>query len=114
MNIPEWFKPGIYGALVGAAVVVTVGFTWGGWITGGTADDRAMSMAHNNVVAAMVPVCLDIARTDSARAEKLTTIRAASTYQRRDALVAAGWATMPGQDAPDRDIAAACLTALEL
>lgn len=62
----------------------------------------------------MVPACLDIARTDSARAEKLTMIRAVSTYQRRDALMAAGWATMPGKEAPDRDIAAACLKALEL
>jgi hypothetical protein len=62
----------------------------------------------------MVPVCLDMARSDPSRADKLATIRAASTYQRRDALMDAGWATMPGTDAPDRDIAQACLTALEL
>jgi len=28
--------------------------------------------------------------------------------------MAAGWATVPGTDAPDRDIAQACLAALEL
>jgi hypothetical protein len=55
-----------------------------------------------------------MARSDPARADKLATIRAASTYQRRDALMAAGWATMPGTDAPDRDIAQACLKELEL
>lgn len=106
MNIPEWLKLGIYGAVIG--------FTWGGWVTGGTLNDRAMAMSRESVVASMVPVCLDMACSDPARVEKLETIRAASTYQRRDAVMAAGWATVPGTDAPDRDIAQACLAALEL
>jgi hypothetical protein len=114
MNVPGWLKPGIYGALVGAAAVSIVGFTWGGWVTGGTAQEKAMAVARDEVVAAMVPVCLDMARTDPARADKLATIRAAATHQQRDALMAAGWATVPGTEAPDRDIAQACLAALEL
>ena len=28
MNTPEWLKPGIYGALIGAAFVGVVGFSW--------------------------------------------------------------------------------------
>ena len=114
MKTPEWLKPGIYGALIGAVFVGVVGFTWGGWVTGGTANDRAMAMSRDDVVASMVPVCLDMARSDPARAATLATIRAASTYQRRDAVMAAGWATMPGTDAPDRDIAQACLAALDV
>ena len=114
MNTPEWLKPGLYGALVGAALVGGVGFTWGGWVTGGTANERATAMARGHLVAAMVPVCVDMARSDPARADKLATIRAASNYQRRDALMAAGWATVPGTDAADRDIAQGCLAALEL
>ena len=114
MNTPEWLKPGIYGAVIGAVFVGVVGFSWGGWVTGGTSNDRAVAMSRNDVVASMVPVCLDMARSDPARSEKLETIRAASTYQRRDALRAAGWATMPGTDAPDRDIAQACLAALDV
>ncbi len=107
MNTPEWLKPGIYGAVIGAVFVGVVGFPWGGWVTSGTANDRAMAMSRDDVVAAMVPVCLDMAQSDPARAEKLETIRAASAYQRRDAVMAAGWATVPGADAPDRDIAQA-------
>jgi hypothetical protein len=114
MNAPEWLKPGIYGAVIGAAFVGVVGFSWGGWVTDGTANDRAMAMSRDDVIASMVPVCLDMARSDPSRADKLATIRAATTYQRRDALMATGWATMPGTDAPDRDIAQACLAALEL
>ena len=114
MNTPEWLKPGIYGALIGAVCVSVLGFTWGGWVTGGTANDRAVAMSHDDVVASMVPVCLDMAQSDPARAEKLETIRAASTYQRRDAVMTAGWATVPGTESPDRDIAQACLAELEL
>ncbi len=114
MKTLEWLKPGIYGALIGAAFVSVVGFSWGGWVTGGTANDRAMAMSRDNVVASMVPVCLDMARSDPARADKMEAIRAASTYQWRDALMTAGWATMPGTDAPDRDIAEACLKELDL
>lgn len=115
MNTPEWIKPGIYGALVGAATLSIVGFTWGGWVTGGTAQDRAMAMSHDDVVAAMVPVCLDIARIDPDRVAKLGTILDASTlFQRRDALMKAGWATVPGTEAPDRDLAQACLSSLDV
>ena len=122
MNMPEWLKPGIYGALISAIFVVMFGFTWGGWVTGGTANARAIAMSSDDVVASMVPVCLEMARSDPARAEKLATIRAASTFliavmfadQRRDALMQTGWATMPGTDAPNRDIAQACLAALDV
>lgn len=114
MNTLEWLKPGIYGAVIGAVFVSVVGFTWGGWVTGGTSNDRAMAMSRDNVVASMVPVCLDMARSDPARADKLATIRTASTYQRRDALMTSGWATMPGTEVPDREIAQACLAALDV
>jgi len=114
MKTPEWLKPGIYGAVIGAALVGVVGFTWGGWVTGGTANERAMAMSQEDVVASMVPVCLDMARSDPLRAGKLESIRAASTYQRRDALMTAGWVTMPGTDLPNRNIAQACLAALDV
>lgn len=114
MNSPEWLKPGIYGALVGAAFVGIAGFSWGGWVTGGTAREQAVAMSRQDVVAAMVPVCLDMARVDPERAAALDTIRAAQSYKRRDALMATGWATMPGTDAPNRDIAQACLASLDV
>lgn len=114
MNIPDWLKPGLYGAGIGAVFVGIVGFGWGGWVTGGTAQDRAEAMSRSGLVAAMVPVCLDMARTDPNRAAKLADIREATTYQRRNALMETGWATVPGTDAPDRDIAQACLASLEV
>lgn len=122
MNTAEWLKPSVYGTAIGMVFVGVAGFTLGVWLTGVTANDRAMAMSRNSIVAAMVPVCLDMARTDPARGDKLATIRAAATFlvpvmladQRRDALMDTGWATVPGTAAPDRDIAQACLKALDL
>ena len=114
MNTPEWLKPGIYGAVTGAIFVGIVGFTWGGWVTGGTAQDMAEKMSRDDVVAALVPVCLDIAQADPERGTKLEAIRDASSYQRRNVVMEAGWSTVPGAEAPDRDIAQACLASLDL
>ncbi|QDL93260.1 hypothetical protein FDP22_16600 [Paroceanicella profunda] len=114
MNIPVWLKPGIYGAVVGAIVVGVVGFSWGGWVTGGGANKMATEMAHDDVIAALVPVCLDNSRTDIDRVEKLAAIKSASTYKRRDAVMETGWATVPGSEKPNRDLAQACVSVLEL
>lgn len=114
MNTLEWFKPGVYGALLGAAALAIIGFSWGGWVTGGTAQDRAEDLSHETLTTAMVPVCLEMARSDPKRQAKLETIRTASRYQQRDALMEAGWATVPGTDGPDRDIAQACLAVIDL
>lgn len=114
MTTPDWIKPGLYGALIGGVAVAILGFTWGGWVTGGTAHDQATAMARDEVVSAMVPVCLGMAERDPDRLETLATIRAATSYRRRDALMATGWATMPGTEAPNRDVAQACLAALEV
>ena len=50
MNALEWLKPGIYGAIVGAISFGVIGFTWGGWVTGGTAEKMASTMAHDKLV----------------------------------------------------------------
>ena len=114
MDTPEWLKPGIYGAVVGAVAISIIGFGFGGWVTGGGANKLAMKMSRDDVIAALVPICADMALSDVNRSQKLDVIRAASTFRQRDAVMEAGWATVPGSDEPDRDLAQACLTVLPL
>ncbi|WP_107497709.1 hypothetical protein [Thalassobius sp. I31.1] len=114
MTFPEWTKSGIYGALVGAVAVSIIGFTWGGWTTAGSADEMAQSFAADEVTLAMVPVCLKLSQVDTERAAKLATLQEASSFQRRNAMMETGWATLPGTDTPSRDLADACLAGLEL
>lgn len=114
MNIPEWLKPGAYGVAVGAVAAIIGGFSWGGWQTAAGARDMAKTMSDESVVAALVPVCLEMSRNDIERTEKISKIREVASYRRREAVMATGWATMPGADGPDRGLASACAAALDL
>lgn len=114
MTFPKWMKPGTYGAVVGAIVVSLLGFNWGGWTTESNAESQAQARAAQEVTLAMVPICLDISATDPERAAKLTTLQDVTVFNRNKAMMATGWATPPGFDAPSRDLAVACIEGLEL
>lgn len=114
MTYPEWLKPSAYGAFIGAFTITVAGFSWGGWMTENQANSMADTRSHSELIAAMVPVCINMAQQDTDRAAKLTSIREAKTYNRRDAVIATGWATVPGFEKPDRDLAQACLARLEI
>lgn len=112
MNTPEWLKPGLYGAIAGAVALAIVGFSWGGWVTGGTAKEMARDQARQEVVAALVPICLEQSKQDPQVIETLAELKDAGSYQRSDLLMKAGWATMPGSSDPNRDVARACMEKL--
>lgn len=114
MNAPEWLRPGLYGAGLGAIAVAAIGFTWGDWQTAGAAQQRATESSETAVVAALLPVCLERARSDAGRAETFAILRDEPSYRRRNVVMEAGWATAPGAEAPDRALAQACLDALDL
>ena len=114
MTSPEWLKPGVYGAAIGPVAVMVLGHSWGGWMTDGGARELATDLAHVEVITALVPICLQISQGDPERMAKLASIIEATTYQRRDAVMAAGWATVPGADTPNRDLAQACIQGLNL
>src|SRR5258708_3035801 len=50
MNIPPNTKPWIQGAVVGAVAAAIVGFSWGGWVTGSSANKQASVAAHDATV----------------------------------------------------------------
>ena len=115
MESPEWLKPALLGALAGGVIVAVGGFTWGGWMTESNANQLARGMANERVIAALVPVCVERAANDPERIAKLATIRQATTaISRRDAVLAAGWATIPDDAVNSRSLATACLAALDL
>lgn len=112
MKTPEWLQPGLYGAAAGAVALAIVGFSWGGWVTGGTAKEMASDQARLEVVAALVPVCMQQSSQDPQVVATLALLKDANSYQRSDMLMKAGWATMPGSDDPNRNVARACMEKL--
>jgi hypothetical protein len=108
MKTPEWLSPGLYGAACGAIALGIVGFTWGGWVTGGTAQKMATEQASKDVVTALTPVCLDQAKRDPQLVERTAAIKAGSSWSRGDMVAKNGWATPPGGTEPNRQVANAC------
>lgn len=108
----EWLKPRLFGAVVGAMALAIVGFTWGGWMTTGTANKMAEDEARHQVVAALVPICLEQSKQDPQGVEMLAQLKDATSYKRNEMLMNAGWATMPGSNGADRDVASACMKRL--
>jgi hypothetical protein len=49
----------LQGAAVGAVRTIVIGFSWGGWSLGNTADRLAKERSEPAVVAALAPVCAD-------------------------------------------------------
>ena len=93
-------------------VTVTVGFTWGGWVTGGTSQLTAKAAADEAVVHRLAPICVAAAERDADRDKKLKQLKEASEWDRSDIVKKAGWATMPGETTPDDKIAEACAKVL--
>ena len=59
MKIPVETKPALWGGVCGAIALAIVGFTWGGWVTGGRAETDATQRVNGAVVAALAPVCVE-------------------------------------------------------
>ena len=108
-----WLKPGIWGAVIGGILTMIVGFSWGGWTTGSTANQSAMKRADAAVTAALVPICLAQEKSDGVKGKKLGELKAiTSSYEQTEFVMKSGWATFPGKEDPNRDVAEACASQL--
>ena len=112
MKNPDWLKPGACGAAVGAVAVAIVGFSWGGWVTESTAETLASDRAQQEVVAALLPICVAQSAADPESGARLSEMKEIRSYQQAEFLMKTGWATMPGATDPDRALAKACVEAL--
>ena len=98
-----------------AAVIATmvIGFSWGGWVTGGTSHEAAATagdVARGELASA---ICFDRFNAAPDAALKLVEFKAIpDSYKKGQFLAAGGWATMPGQTTPDRLGVQGCATAL--
>ena len=93
-----------------ACVVATmiVGFTWGGWVTGGTAgklSERAAASARAELAAT---ICVTRFMGGPDMAGQLAALKASNSWSRDELLDKAGWSTPPGLEKPIRGAAELC------
>jgi hypothetical protein len=97
-----------------ASIVVTmiIGFTWGGWVTGGTARSMAATIGEEAVVKRLAPMCVVQFKHDQRKDQKLKGLKEIGTYEKADFVKKQGWATMPGEPEPDAKVADECVKLL--
>ncbi len=94
---------------IGAVILALyLGFARGGWVTGGTASRMAETSAQAAVVERLAPICVVQFNADAQRVVKLAELKSLSSYQRTNYVKDQGWATMPGESAPDNQVATEC------
>jgi hypothetical protein len=98
------------------AIVLTLilGFTRGGWTTGGSATKMAETSASSAVIARLAPICVAQFNADAQRGAKFTELKALTSFKRSAFVEEQGWATMPGESAADKGVIAECTKQLML
>ena len=108
MNWKEKIKLLVWGAIGGAIVLAIIGFAWGGWVTGGTAQEMAKKMADEAVVDRLAPICVAQFQKDPNKEERLKELKKLDSWKRGDYVKKQGWATILGEKEPDREVADEC------
>ena len=114
MQVPSIFQGEslnrlLQGAAAGAIASMVIGFSWGGWMTGGAASKLAAERADTAVVAALTPICVEKFLQNSDAKANLAVLQKISTpWEQGDYLEKGGWATRPGATFPDYQLARAC------
>lgn len=108
MNISPNVKPAIWGMAAGAVATMIVGFSWGGWVTQGTAGAMETASAKAAVVEVLTPMC--VARAEQ-QSDKLEVLKQESSWKHRDFVVKAGWVDNVADDY-QYEVAVSCASTL--
>ncbi len=97
-----------WGCVASAVITMIIGFTWGGWVRGGTAQSMAATMTEDAVVKRLASICVAQFKEDPARDQKLKELKELGVYERGDYVKKQVWAKMPGEQETDSKVAEEC------
>ena len=103
-------KFGVWGLIIGAIVVMTIGFAWGGWTTQSTAQ----KMSDEAVLASQAAICVAQFVKQPNHQEKLKELEKVESWKRPEFIENGGWDKMPGQEKAGSYVAQACAKGLEV
>jgi dienelactone hydrolase len=92
----------------GGIATMVIGFSWGGWITAGTAGQMERDSAKAAVVDVFAPICVAEAEP---QLDKLAELKVLSSWKYKDFVAEAGWVDSVTEEYR-ADVAGACATAL--
>src|ERR1700756_2721953 len=108
MKFSPSLKPGIWGAVIGAAAISVVGFSSFGWTLGSTAERMAQERAQTTLVAVLAPICVEKFQHQADASAKLVEFNKVPSWAGRSFIEKGGWATTPGNDSSNSAVVTAC------
>ena len=103
----------LQGIAIGAVASIVIGFSWGGWVTGATANKLAAEQASTAVVTVLTPICVEKFMQNADAQENLAALRKiSSNWEQGQYLEKGGFATRPGAASSDYELARACAAKL--
>jgi hypothetical protein len=96
-------KTALFWSCAGCIVAtMIVGFTWGGWVTGGSAKEMAEDAAEQGRAEVAAAICVErfMAATD-ARPQLASLKETTSSWQQEDFIEDGGWAVVADQEYGD-------------
>ena len=101
----------LQGAAAGAVATMIIGFNWGGWTLGSTAEKQVKDAEQASIVRVLAPICADKFQHSADAGTNLEALKKTDSWNRDELIEKAGWATFPGSE-PDRHVAEACANLL--
>ena len=89
-----------------------IGFTWGGWVTGATATDRAQQAAQKAEAQLAANLCVSRFEKATDAASELAALKSTEFWQREDFIAKGPWLKLPGMDRPIQGAASLCVDRL--
>src|SRR5207253_10093533 len=89
------------GATVGAVATMIIGFNWGGWVLGKTAENDATMLVNAALVQAYGPVCIERFNQQPNVDAKWGELANVDTWRREAYIKESGFATLPGSTSPN-------------
>ena len=91
----------VFWACAGCIVATSIiGFTWGGWVTGSTAERMATEGAAAARADLAASICVTRFETGTDAAVNLASLKATESWTRSDFLEKGGWVTLAGMNKP--------------
>ena len=118
MNMPSYLKGDqlkthAAALVIGAVATAAIGFGWGGWVLGSTAQKLAADKVNAEVVALYTPECVKHFEAQTNMPAHWAALKKSKAdYDQQDFIEKAGFATPPGAKTANDDVADACATKL--
>jgi len=107
-KIKEMIKPLLWGAIGGSILTIIIGFAFGGWVTGGTAQDRI----DESVLPLAAEICANNFKADPDFEKNLAALKKEDRWMKEDYIEKGKWSIMAGDDISTHGVADACVEKL--